>query len=316
MSNWVFRRRPDNPALGRVEPLLPPVRNIWVLSGGGAQGAVQVGMMRELLEAGHRPDACIAVSVGALNSAFVAYDPTPTRVDDLERVWSAMGTGAIFGNKRQIALNVLRRSPSLFTNDKLRALVSQWAPVGDVSELAIPFVVATTHLHTGRAGHHSTGSLADLLCASAAVPALLPPVRLPDPLTGESSWHVDGAVSENVPLSAVSGLAESRGWGNDDVRVFVLDATHASRERVLRTPLDTLVAALSATLASQKEAPVPHNASVVRIKAGGTVSIIDFSRTAELIELGASRARAALESAVWAPISKDQSTGAPDTVLV
>lgn len=51
-------------------------KTVWVLSGGGAQGAVQVGMMRALMESGHAPDALVATSVGSLNGAFFAVDPT------------------------------------------------------------------------------------------------------------------------------------------------------------------------------------------------------------------------------------------------
>lgn len=305
MSTWQLfhRKRPTPPLEERPLARQRPHRTVWVFSGGGAQGAVQVGMMRELLHAGHAPDAVIAVSVGALNAAFVAYDPTQSRVDALAAAWTDMSTDVVFGRKRDAAWNLLRRSPALFSNARLRAMVHEWVPVGDVSELAIPFVVATTTLSTGRPAHHVTGSLADLLCASAAVPALLPPIRLPDPTTGEMAWHVDGGVSENVPLSAVAGLIAQRGWHVDDVDVFVLDATHAAKQRPLRTPIDTLVAAMAATLAGQSEAVVPANVTVTRIKAGGTVSIVDFSRTAELVEFGADRARAALAGIVPAPLT-------------
>ena len=48
-------------------------RNVFVLSGGAARGAVQVGMLEVLLERGILPHALVGSSVGALNAAFVGH---------------------------------------------------------------------------------------------------------------------------------------------------------------------------------------------------------------------------------------------------
>jgi NTE family protein len=265
-----------------------------VLSGGGAQGAVQVGMMGTLLDHGHVPDAIVATSVGALNAAFVAADPTLARVSDLADKWGDTHAGAVFGSRRDVAANLLRRRPSLFGNERLRRLVSDWLPVERLEDLAVPVRVATTRLADGRAVHHDCGPVSDLLCAAAAVPGLLPPVALPDAVTGEPDLHVDGGIAENLPLSGVPGLVDRLGWAGDPLRVFTLDATHAVRPPTLRTPVTALVAALAATLAGQDEHPLAPTIEVTRIRAGGTVAITDFSRTRELVRLGASTALRAL----------------------
>lgn len=44
----------------------------FVFSGGAAQGALQVGMLQALLEAGIQPDLVVGASVGTLNAAVVA----------------------------------------------------------------------------------------------------------------------------------------------------------------------------------------------------------------------------------------------------
>ena len=49
----------------------------FVLSGGGNLGAIQVGMLRALVERDIRPDLVLGCSVGALNGAAYAADPTP-----------------------------------------------------------------------------------------------------------------------------------------------------------------------------------------------------------------------------------------------
>ena len=48
----------------------------FVLGGGGVLGAAEVGMLQALAEAGIRPDLVVGTSVGAINGALVAADPT------------------------------------------------------------------------------------------------------------------------------------------------------------------------------------------------------------------------------------------------
>ena len=47
----------------------------FVLGGGGVLGAVEVGMLRALLERDIVPDLVLGTSVGALNGAMVARQP-------------------------------------------------------------------------------------------------------------------------------------------------------------------------------------------------------------------------------------------------
>ncbi len=48
----------------------------FVLSGGGARGALQVGALRALLEAGIKPDMLVGTSIGAANAALFALNPS------------------------------------------------------------------------------------------------------------------------------------------------------------------------------------------------------------------------------------------------
>src|SRR5436309_12316846 len=67
---------------------LPFKRVALVLSGGGAFGAYEVGVLRALNGLGLRPSIVAGTSVGALNGlAWVAHDGDPTA---LELVWAAL----------------------------------------------------------------------------------------------------------------------------------------------------------------------------------------------------------------------------------
>lgn len=59
-----------------------------VLSGGGAKGAYQVGVLKALLELGAQIDAIAGASIGALNGAILASAPSMSEgVTRMEEVW-------------------------------------------------------------------------------------------------------------------------------------------------------------------------------------------------------------------------------------
>jgi NTE family protein len=60
------------------------VRTALVLAGGGSFGAVQVGMLKALSGAGLAADMVVGTSVGAINGAYFAGNPTPDGAAGLE----------------------------------------------------------------------------------------------------------------------------------------------------------------------------------------------------------------------------------------
>src|SRR5258708_23131097 len=70
-------------------PHLPRWRNYtaFVLSGGTARGALQVGALRALFERDIRPDVIIGTSIGAWNGAWLARNPTLASIEALEDLW-------------------------------------------------------------------------------------------------------------------------------------------------------------------------------------------------------------------------------------
>src|SRR2546421_5210384 len=71
-----------------------------VLSGGGNRGVAQVGMLRALVDAGIRPDVVGGTSVGSLNGAALARDPTPASIDELVAVWLGLSRERLFADGR------------------------------------------------------------------------------------------------------------------------------------------------------------------------------------------------------------------------
>ncbi len=287
------RRHPAGPA-GR--------RHVFVLSGGGARGAAQAGALGALLEAGIRPSGIVGCSVGALNGAFLAADPTPERAQALADRWCRLERGHVFGGTRLSRwCNVVTRRPALFSPDPLRRLVTDWLPVDTFDALAVPLRVVTTSLTTGRAVYHGSGPLTDVLLASAALPGLFPPVRLPvrvpaaDPgrdsddttdapgCIDATEQHVDGGVADLVPVAGAVDLAPTDVWLLD-----VAAAAGTGSWRV-RSALDVLVASLAAAMRCR---PMPRLDGVAMHhlalggRCDGPAGLMDFSRTADLVSAG------------------------------
>ena len=264
-------------------------RTIFVLSGGGSRGGAQVGMLRALIGAGVVPDVLVGGSVGALNATFMASAPTIDRVEELAALWRGMNGRALTGRRSSAVLNVARRRPYLFEATALRAMIATWVGDGRIEDLPTRARVATTDLSTGRAAHHDSGPLTDTIAASAALPAVFPPVALPGP--GGTSLHVDAGVSANLPWGAAFDLARP---GDT---VWALDVTRTAPLRVMHNPLDVLIASLVATVRRQEPPAAPAGVAVRHIHLDNDFDcgrVLDFTHTGTLVRLGEQAATAEL----------------------
>ena len=68
----------------------------FVMAGGGSLGAVEVGMLKELLKWGEAPAFVVGASAGAINGAFFAAEPTLTGIAKLEQIWCGLRRQDVF----------------------------------------------------------------------------------------------------------------------------------------------------------------------------------------------------------------------------
>ena len=69
----------------------------FVLGGGGVLGAAEAGMAGALLEAGVVPDLICGTSIGAINGAALAADPTPDGAQQLVAMWGELAADGVLG---------------------------------------------------------------------------------------------------------------------------------------------------------------------------------------------------------------------------
>ncbi|HJP65952.1 MAG TPA: patatin-like phospholipase family protein [Actinomycetota bacterium] len=194
----------------------------FVLGGGGQMGAYEVGMLAALLERGIVPDLVVGNSVGALNGAAVAADPTVEAVERLRSVWLHLDEERIFGGSPfGPAANLLRRGAThLHSNRPLRALIERLLPVQRFDDLKVPFQCVAASVERAAEHWFSEGSLADAILASAALPGVLPVVEI------DGEHFMDGGIVNSIPISRAVELGATE--------IYVL---HVGRiDRPLRPP--------------------------------------------------------------------------------
>src|ERR1700694_4160282 len=133
-------------------------RTAFVLSGGGSLGALQVGMLHALIEAGVRPDLLIGTSVGAVNAAWIAGSPDLDGARRLGEIWLGLRRQDIFPlSPWSSAPGLLGRSNHVISNASIRNVLQRNLQFEHLEDVAVPVHVITTELKTERAVLLSTG---------------------------------------------------------------------------------------------------------------------------------------------------------------
>jgi NTE family protein len=191
-------------------------------------------MARALIEAGFIPDVISAVSVGALNGAVLAQDPSVQGVERLEGIWRSADARDLFpGNHLQKAVAALRRRDHICDNAGLQRLIDDNVRVEVFEDLKVPFHVTVAEMMTGTLRVYRTGRLRPVLLATTALPGIFSPVEINGVLM------VDGGIGSNIPTGpAVAARSQ---------RLFVLDVSRPMEHKVPTTPLGMMIHSLNMT---------------------------------------------------------------------
>ena len=175
-----------------------------VLGGGGLKGFAHIGVLRALEEGGIVPDVYAGTSIGALIAGAYLAGAT---IDELQTRAEALRKRQLFRLNHFGMLLERMRSPSIYLEEPLRALVAGAIP--DVTFSALPkrLLVNTVDLNRGaRVVWGLPGledvSVRDAVYASCALPGFFPPGRV-----GERTC-IDGGVVDNLPVSVASQFGD------------------------------------------------------------------------------------------------------------
>jgi NTE family protein len=179
----------------------------FVLGGGGVLGAAEVGMARALLEAGVRPDLVCGTSVGAINGAAIAADPTPEGAQRLLEMWEAFdGNGMFDGSLVGRLTGLVTRRTALHGNGGLRRMLHDRLPAQTFEDLAVPFECVAASIERAREHWFDRGDLIEPVLASCALPGVFPPVRIGD------EHFFDGGLVNSIPLDRAVAHGADTVW--------------------------------------------------------------------------------------------------------
>lgn len=265
---------------GRRDPARRKPRVAFVLSGGGNLGAMQVGMLRALVEHGIVPDVVLGCSIGAMNGAAFAAEPTADGVARLTEIWEAAPQRNVMPSSRfPPAVQMLRRGSAMHHNSGLRnSIVAMLGDKLTFEDLALPFQCNAADIDSAMTTWFSEGDLVEPILASAALPAVYPPVEI------DGHTYIDGGVIENVPISRAVEL------GCRTIYVLHL-GPHGRPEHELRRPIDGALQAYWVARNSQFArdlASLPDRVRAIVLPPGERPGLKhdDFSQTRLLLQRG------------------------------
>jgi NTE family protein len=276
----------DRPEAGREPEAEPePARQMTalVLGGGGTRGAAQVGMLQVLAESGFVPDLILGTSVGAVNGAAFAGNPTVEGVAHLTRIWQGISGVDVYPQRRvRGPWQFLQQRESVHSNTGLLKIIEDGIAYDRLEDAAVPFEVVATSLNDGSEQWLSTGPAVQAVLASAAIPAIFPPVEIGD------ERLIDGGVVNNVPLLRALDAGATR-------IVVLLCGPPVFTPAAARRPVEAMINALFISIHARfpaEMARLPDGVEVVVMSGGDTMSrdYTDFSNTDVLIERGRAEA--------------------------
>jgi NTE family protein len=280
VRTWL-RRRPNPPSPD-------PSRTAFVLAGGGSRGAVQIGMLEELTRRGIRPDRIFGASVGAINGAAYAGDPTLEGVAHMANVWLGVrGTDIFPRGTFDGPWAYFQKRPAVHANTGVRKIIEEGIDYERLEEAIIPVEVVTTSLTDGRERWIGHGPAMEAILASSAIPSIFPAVTI------DGDLLVDGGVVNNVPISRALAA------GCDRIYVLLCGPLHY-HPHPPRRPVEAALTAFFVAIHARfvrELADLPPGVEVIVFSGGGDPSgqYRDFSATAALIEEGRAEVRDTLD---------------------
>lgn len=173
----------------------------YILPGGGALAAYQVGVLDALTAEGLRPDRLIGVSAGAMNAALFAWSSDADGVRRLERIWHNVKRRDLLRvHPGRLALALAGKRTSFLDNRHGIAFLRKHLGERLIQHAPIPLTIIATDLATGRPFILESGDVVFAIVASSAFPGVFPPVLL------DGHTLIDGGVVADVPLDVAAEL--------------------------------------------------------------------------------------------------------------
>lgn len=275
----------------------------FVLGGGGARGAMQVGALRALLEEGYKPDLLVGTSIGAVNAAALAlYGADLAGLETLEDAWQQATTSYLL-DPRLVRLTVRAllgipnpRATQQAADVFIAAGITPDLTFEQISKVRLALVGAD--LTTGQPmiyGYDPRQFVLEGVLASVAIFPWFNPVQ------HEGRLIVDGGALSNLPVepALMMGATEIIALDlNDPENAWGTQSGINQQAGQIISALSRRHSYLEIALAEVRGVPVHH----LRLKSTPAVPLWDFQGYRWLIDTGYDIARR--ELSLWEAKSK------------
>jgi NTE family protein len=259
----------------------------FVLSGGGARGALQAGALRALLEANIRPDMLVGTSAGAINAAYLAvHGVSLASVEALAQAWHDAATDDLLtSNYVWATLSTFFNRSSRRGYQRMRDFfiahgLTPELRFGDLQ--GVRLIVVAAELNCGCPVLYGTDPqhpVLDAVLASAALPPWVPPIEK------EGQLLMDGGLISNLPIepAVTQGATEIIALELTDPREVPTEARGwLPLLSKLRNMAERRQTELELEVAEARGVPVRR----IGLQCMLPVAVWDFQRADELISRG------------------------------
>lgn len=268
-----------------------------VLSGGGARGISQIGVLKVFEENDINIDLIVGTSIGSIVGGLYSSGYTADELRSSFEIinWNEVISLSDKNERRNLFLeqkkvqdkSLLTISldgfkpvlPSSVSNGQqiteminLLSFNSKYKSPDDFRDLKYNFASVTTNIDNGKQVVLTSGSITEALKASSTVPLLFSPTRV----NGKNL--VDGGLTANIPVDVAQRLGA-------DLTIVVNSTSPLKDPDELSDPLNTLDQVLSISLAKLNELQL-DKADIVLAPKLGSSSYSDYSNVNYLIEKG------------------------------
>ena len=288
------------------------------LSGGGALGLAEIGVL-QWMEENHIPvDRVAGTSMGSIIGAMYATGMSPAEIKDFAKTidWDlAFLPGPTYGDlsyrrkqdgrefqiKASLGLKHGLSGPNGFNAGQgvgllLDRIAYPESDVANFDRLPIPFRCVATDMLSGEGVVLSNGSLSQAVRASMAIPGVFTPVEI------NGQVLADGGMVQNIPVETV------RDMGADAVIAVELRLPPGDRAQ-LETLTGVLSRAVDVMITQNERRSLALAQATVSVNMSG-FDLSDYGRVEELTQLGyqsaASQSAALLPFAIQNPLEWQQ----------
>jgi NTE family protein len=267
------------------------------LSGGGARGLAQVGVIKALEEAGLQIEAIAGTSIGGIIGGLYA---SGLSADSLEKIIKSINFPSLFSDRPSRTSLFLTQRPEkeryllsvrfagfmpyiprgLTAGQKLTDLISRltlkanYTSGGSFMKMSIPFRAVTTDIVSGKEVIIESGNLADAMRSTMAFPLAFTGIEKGDMIL------MDGGMLNPIPVDAVRSMKR-----NLDLVIAVNTTSDLLPKNKIRDPIDIANQVTSIMTLDKKEAGLKAADMVITPDIADLFSF-DFDRAEELIERG------------------------------